>query len=162
ESDGVSVRAIDVPMGAGRYPVRLIERQVEYGVNAILVDAPALFDRDGLYGDPGGGYGDNAFRFGLLGGAALGYARPPARGERAPSLRRARARLAGLVRLHLSADRPARRSVLPGHPKRPDDPQPRVPGTVRSGPAAVHRPEPRPLSSGAARVLGPRELAEGG
>src|SRR5579859_4790707 len=75
DADGVSVRGIDVPMGAGSYPVRLIERHVEYGVNAILVDAPALFDRDGLYGDRGGEYGDNAFRFALLGRAALEYAR---------------------------------------------------------------------------------------
>jgi starch synthase len=86
DSDGVSVREIDVPMGAGSYPVRLIERPVDDGVNAILVDAPALFDRDGLYGDHTGEYGDNAFRFGLLGRAALEYARLPARGGRHPSV----------------------------------------------------------------------------
>ena len=75
DPDGATVRGVDVPMGPGRYPVRLIERPVEPGVNAILVDAPALFDREGLYGDGNGEYGDNAFRFGVLGRAALEHAR---------------------------------------------------------------------------------------
>ena len=86
DADGVSVRALDVPMGPGQYPVRLIERHLDYGVNAILVDAPALFDRDGLYGDQRGEYADNAFRFGLLGRAALEYARLTASSGRRPSV----------------------------------------------------------------------------
>src|SRR5262249_35681764 len=86
DADGVSVHPIDVPMGAGSYPVRLIERHVDDGVNAILVDAPALFDRDGLYGDQRGEYGDNAFRFGLLGRAALEYARLTSSSGRSPSV----------------------------------------------------------------------------
>jgi starch synthase len=86
DSQAVSERRIQVPMGAGNYPVRLIERHIEYGVNAILVDAPALFDRDGLYGDDKGEFGDNAFRFGLLGRAALEYARLTAASGRHPSV----------------------------------------------------------------------------
>jgi starch synthase len=42
------------------------------GYRLRLVDHPAAFDRDGLYGPPGGGdYPDNAWRFGLLCRAAL-------------------------------------------------------------------------------------------
>jgi starch synthase len=86
DPDGVTVRPVDVPMGLGRYPVRLIERPVEQGVTAILVDAPALFDREGLYGDRSGDYGDNAFRFGVLGRAALEHARLSASTGRRPSV----------------------------------------------------------------------------
>jgi starch synthase len=42
------------------------------GYRLRLVDHPAAFDRDGLYGPPGGGdFEDNAWRFGLLCRAAL-------------------------------------------------------------------------------------------
>ena len=42
------------------------------GYRLRLVDHPAAFDRDGFYGPPGGGdFADNAWRFGLLGRAAL-------------------------------------------------------------------------------------------
>ena len=42
------------------------------GYRLRLVDHPAAFDRDGYYGSPGGGdFTDNAWRFGLLGRAAL-------------------------------------------------------------------------------------------
>ena len=40
-----------------------------------LVDAPDLFDRDGLYGDASGDYPDNAWRFAVFSRAALEYAR---------------------------------------------------------------------------------------
>jgi starch synthase len=43
-----------------------------HGYRLRLVDHPAAFDREGLYGSPtGGDYGDNAWRFGLLCRAAL-------------------------------------------------------------------------------------------
>jgi starch synthase len=41
------------------------------GYRLRLVDHAAAFDRDGLYGPPGGDFGDNAWRFGLLCRAAL-------------------------------------------------------------------------------------------
>ena len=41
----------------------------------MLIDAPPLYDRDGLYGDASGEYGDNAFRFAVLCRGALEYAR---------------------------------------------------------------------------------------
>ena len=41
------------------------------GYRLRLVDHPAAFDRDEMYGPPGGDYADNAWRFGILGRAAL-------------------------------------------------------------------------------------------
>src|SRR4029079_9514849 len=55
--------------------VRFIEQTVTDGVTAVLIDAPALYDRDGLYGDATGEYGDNAFRFAVLCRGALEYQR---------------------------------------------------------------------------------------
>ncbi|HEY2435361.1 MAG TPA: glycogen synthase GlgA [Vicinamibacterales bacterium] len=65
----------EVPFGLHAYPVRFVEQPVEPGVAAVLIDAPALFDRDGLYGDARGEFGDNAFRFAVLCRGALEYAR---------------------------------------------------------------------------------------
>src|SRR5437763_1567244 len=67
--------AVDVPLGPRPYPVRMIERSVSERVTAVLVDAPALYDRDGLYGDARGEYTDNAIRFTVLCRGALEYAR---------------------------------------------------------------------------------------
>jgi starch synthase len=73
--DATGARPMDVPLGVNRYPVRVIDTPLSEGVTAVLVDAPALYDRDGLYGDARGEYGDNAFRFGVLCRGALEYAR---------------------------------------------------------------------------------------
>lgn len=63
-AERVAVRAggreVNVLLGAG-----------EAGVRLLLVDAPDLFDRDGLYGDAGGDYPDNAARFSVFVQAAL-------------------------------------------------------------------------------------------
>ena len=79
-------RSVPVPEGAGparplRVPdghsldgaVDLTILDVEAnGYRLRLVDHPPAFDRDGLYGPPGGGdFADNAWRFGLLCRAAL-------------------------------------------------------------------------------------------
>jgi starch synthase len=75
QTDGAQGTAADVPFGQHAYPVRFIEQAVETGVTAVLVEAPALYDRDGLYGDSRGEFGDNAFRFAVLCRGALEYAR---------------------------------------------------------------------------------------
>src|SRR4051812_25813765 len=75
QTDGSPGWAADVPFGRHQYPIRFIEQTVAAGVKAVLIDAPALFDRDGLYGDAAGEYGDNAFRFAVLCRGALEYAR---------------------------------------------------------------------------------------
>jgi starch synthase len=67
--------AAAVPFGLHNYPVHFIEETVEDGVQAVLIDAPPLYDRDGLYGDSRGEYTDNAFRFAVLCRGALEYAR---------------------------------------------------------------------------------------
>src|SRR5437868_7497101 len=54
----------------GATEVRILEI-VDAGYRLRLVDHPAAFDRDGLYGPPGADYPDNAWRFGLLCRAAL-------------------------------------------------------------------------------------------
>lgn len=68
-------RAASIPLGSRRYAVRFVERPVSEGVRAMFVDAPDLYDREGLYGDRSGDYRDNAFRFAVLSRAALEYGR---------------------------------------------------------------------------------------
>jgi starch synthase len=75
ETDGAPGTTADVPFGLHSYPVRFVEQRVADGVTAVLIDAPSLYDRDGLYGDATGEYGDNAFRFAVLCRGALEYAR---------------------------------------------------------------------------------------
>jgi starch synthase len=70
------------------------EKTLPNGGRLALIDAPALFDRDGLYGDASGDYGDNAWRFAVFSRAALEYAR--ARKVR-PSIIHAHDWQAGLV-----------------------------------------------------------------
>jgi starch synthase len=65
----------DVPFGLHTYPVRFLQQKLADGVTAVLIDAPALYDRDGLYGDASGEYGDNAFRFAVLCRSALEFVR---------------------------------------------------------------------------------------
>ncbi len=97
--------AAEVPFGANRYPVRFIEQPLGENVSAVLIDAPDLYDRDGLYGTAAGDYSDNAFRFAVLSRGALEYVR--LRGRR-PSVVHAHDWQAGLapvyLRFELAAD----------------------------------------------------------
>jgi starch synthase len=77
---GAQGSAVDVPFGPNRYPVQFVERSIGERVNAVLIDAPDLFDREGLYGDATGtDYRDNAFRFAVLCRGALEWARTSTR-----------------------------------------------------------------------------------
>jgi len=67
-------------------------------VTVVFIDAPDLFDRDGMYGDANGEYHDNAFRFAVLSRGALEYARVT--GER-PSVVHAHDWQTGLVPVYL-------------------------------------------------------------
>lgn len=80
ETDGSAGQPADVPFGIHSYPVRFIEQGLTEGVTAVLIEAPALYDRAGLYGDANGEYSDTAFRFAVLCRGALEYAR--SRGRR--------------------------------------------------------------------------------
>jgi starch synthase len=75
QTDGAAGTPADVPFGLHSYPARFVEQPVAAGVTAVLIEAPALYDRDGLYGDASGEYRDNAFRFAVLCRGALEYAR---------------------------------------------------------------------------------------
>ena len=62
----------EVPFGPTRANARLMERkEAELGPRVLFLDQPALFDRDGLYGEGGGAYADNHIRFGFFARAAL-------------------------------------------------------------------------------------------
>lgn len=63
---------LKVPVGAGEVPVRVHEAVFSPRLKAYLVDSPAHFDRDGIYGEPGGReFADNDLRFILLSQAVL-------------------------------------------------------------------------------------------
>jgi starch synthase len=71
------LRTLPVPLGRETIEVGFYEGTPPGGsrVRLFLVEHPPSFDRDGLYGPPGGGdFGDNARRFALLGRAALAIA----------------------------------------------------------------------------------------
>jgi starch synthase len=96
---------LDVPLGPQTLSLTVHEALVREHVRVAFVDAPELFDRDGLYGDQHGDYPDNAWRFAVLSRAALEYVR--ARAKR-PSIIHAHDWQTGLVpvyqKMHLSND----------------------------------------------------------
>jgi starch synthase len=61
--------------GARVQPVTFYQRQLAERVKAVFVDAPALFDREELYGTTSGDYPDNAWRFAVFARAAIEYPR---------------------------------------------------------------------------------------
>jgi starch synthase len=64
--------AVDVPVGPGGSRVSIARATDPIpGVDVFLVDAPALYDRTGLYGASGADYPDNAERFAALVHATL-------------------------------------------------------------------------------------------
>ncbi len=68
---GRTVRVPDALAPDGTTELRIVDVAAN-GYRLRLVDHPAAFDRDGMYGPPtGGDFGDNAWRFGLLCRAAL-------------------------------------------------------------------------------------------
>ena len=75
QTDGTPGWAANIPFGANVYPVHFVEQTLEPGVTAVLIDAPDLYDRPGIYGEDGGEYLDNAFRFAVLCRGALEYTR---------------------------------------------------------------------------------------
>lgn len=70
----VSRTELDVALGGERHRVGIVVKQAHPKLRFVLVDAPALFARAGIYGDASGGFGDNDRRFALLSkvGAELG------------------------------------------------------------------------------------------
>ena len=83
-----------IQIGWRSQSVTFYARQLRERVTGVFVDAPELFDREGLYGAAGRDYDDNAWRFAVFSRAALEYAR--LKGER-PSVIHAHDWQTGLV-----------------------------------------------------------------
>ncbi|HEX6974328.1 MAG TPA: glycogen synthase GlgA [Vicinamibacterales bacterium] len=72
---GGVAREVTLDFGVRTKTVTLISKPLAERVTAVLVDAPDLFDRAGLYGEDGLDYDDNAWRFAVLSLAAIEHAR---------------------------------------------------------------------------------------
>jgi starch synthase len=70
-----TISELTLTMGGRPQRVTLRERDHSEGVTLVLVDAPELFDREGLYGAASGDYVDNWYRFAVFSRAALEYQR---------------------------------------------------------------------------------------
>lgn len=66
-----AVRSITIPFLHGNRFVGIVDGGVRDGVKFYFVDCPEFFDRQGIYGNVGDSYGDNAERFGLFCRAVL-------------------------------------------------------------------------------------------
>ena len=66
-----AVRSVTIPFPHGNRFAGIVEGGVREGVKFYFVDCPELFDRQGIYGNNGDSYGDNAERFGLYCRAVL-------------------------------------------------------------------------------------------
>lgn len=73
--EGPPDRRYTVALGAHAYEAEVYLRETSPGVRTALVDHPAFFDRDALYGLGSHDYGDNPRRFAFLCLAALELAR---------------------------------------------------------------------------------------
>ena len=62
---------LSVPVGADAQEARVWRGTLGPGVPLLLIEAPAYFDRHGIYGPNGSSYADNLARFTLLSRAAL-------------------------------------------------------------------------------------------
>jgi starch synthase len=69
------IRTLDLPLGKGSHRVTMTAAETGAGPALWFVDAPALYDRDGLYSDATQrDYDDNAVRFAVLAAAAIAAA----------------------------------------------------------------------------------------
>jgi len=65
------IRSVTIPFPHGNRFAGIVDGGVQDGVRFRFVDCPEFFDRQGLYGNNGDSYGDNAERFGLFCRAVL-------------------------------------------------------------------------------------------
>lgn len=66
---------VKVPLGAGVVDAELWETRLPSGVNVVLLGAPGISDRPGVYGEDGKPYDDNHLRFALLSRGAVEWIR---------------------------------------------------------------------------------------
>jgi starch synthase len=57
---------VHVKLGDRAFEVTVFDGRLSSQVDLVLVDAPGLYDRDGVYGDGAEDYGDNSTRFAIL------------------------------------------------------------------------------------------------
>jgi starch synthase len=103
---GTLIERFGVEIGGSAYDVGFFEAPVADGARALLLDCPAFYDRDALYGVDNIDYPDNARRFALLARAALEFT--ARRGAR-PAIVHAHDWQAGLAPVYL-------RSLYASHP----------------------------------------------
>jgi starch synthase len=105
DARGAAPQPATITLGGRQQDVAFYKVPLGPRVTAVLVDAPELFDRDGIYGVNNTEYGDNGWRFAVLSRAALEYVRLS--GER-PSIIHAHDWQTGLVpvfqKMHFSSD----------------------------------------------------------
>ena len=94
EAGDAAAQPATIQIGWRSQNVTFHTRALRGRVTAVFVEAPELFDREGLYGAAGRDYDDNAWRFAVFSRAALEYAR--LKGER-PSVIHAHDWQTGLV-----------------------------------------------------------------
>ncbi|HXN30637.1 MAG TPA: glycogen/starch synthase, partial [Polyangiaceae bacterium] len=70
-------------LGDRAFEVTVFDGRLASQVDLVVVDAPGLFDRPGVYGDRGEDYPDNALRFAVLSRAAAELVRQRVAGGRA-------------------------------------------------------------------------------
>ena len=95
---GEHVDTFTVTVGIGVSEVKLFKVDLGDGAQALLVDAPGLYDREALYGFGSADYTDNPFRFAVLNRVALEWA---AKQKVAPSVVHAHDWQAGLAPVYL-------------------------------------------------------------
>ena len=71
----VAISSLTIPVGPSVHFPTIHEGEKLHGVNYFFVDASEYFDRGGLYGDGGWGYGDNAERYTLFARAVIEVAK---------------------------------------------------------------------------------------
>jgi starch synthase len=97
---GDLIEAFQVKVGRYAAAVRFFEAKLGDGARALLVDEPALYDREQLYAADGHDYIDNPLRFAVLVRAALEFA---ARRETPPMVVHAHDWQAGLAPVYLKS-----------------------------------------------------------
>jgi starch synthase len=89
---------LKVPLGGETHPSEVYEARLPSGVNVVLLTAPRVTDRNGVYGDDGTPYPDNHLRFGFLARAAIEWMRAQ---PRLPDIVHAHDWATGLVPVYL-------------------------------------------------------------
>ena len=72
---GRFIGSVHVPVDSLQRSAGFYERELAPGLRVIFVEHPPFFDRQGLYGDSNGDFGDNEFRFAFFCRAVLEFCR---------------------------------------------------------------------------------------